>query len=402
MTRKKKPTTELVKARRNVSAVVLDDNGNMKEGIELTADDINYYKKVASSLNELDINTVSSYGSELQNAMSAYKSDFLNQQMESTTSEESAKLIANLLGELKEVDIDELKAPTPLKRFLRRIPFLKGFVTSVEKLKAKYNTIQKNIDGIVDKLEATKQIAIRDNNLLQKQFENNCEYIDQLGDLIIAGKMKSKEIADEIHEMEDLVGISVNDYEVTDMKDFKEELDKRITDLIMLRYVFKQSLAQIRIIQRTNIMDANTAESQLKMVIPLWKDQLSTSIALHNQKNSLDIHGKVADTTNNILKKNSEMMKMQAVEAAKQSQRSILDIETLKKTTEDLLQTIENVKKAQAEGRAKRAEAEATILSLEKQMEQTATQISKESQRLIVSKELKEARKLEFAESVAS
>ena len=162
-----------------------------------------YYKEIASVLNEKEMSTITSYGSDLQRAMSSYSSDFLKQSFDSKAGIESAQLISNLLGELHEVDINDLEAPNAVKRFLRRIPGLKKLVVSVEQIKAKYNTIEKNIDGIVKKLEATRQIAIRDNNLLQKQFENNCDYVDQLEDLIVAGKMKSEELDALIKDMKE-------------------------------------------------------------------------------------------------------------------------------------------------------------------------------------------------------
>lgn len=345
-----------------------------------------YYREIAKVLNEKDLTSISSYGSDLQRAMDSYSSDFLNQSFSRENSLESADLIANLLGELHEVNIDDLEAPGPVKRFLRRIPGLRKLVISVEQVKAKYNTIQKNIDGIVKKLEATRQIAIRDNNMLQKQFENNCDYVDQLEDLIVAGKMKSKELEDLLENMKAEAG-QYDDYQITDIEEYKNSLDKRITDLIMLRYAFKQSLTQIRIIQRTNIMDANNTEAQITMTIPLWKNQMSLAVALYNQKQSIEISNKVTEATNEMFKKNAEMMKTQAIEVAKQNQRSVLDIETLRKTTQELLATVEGVQKAQQEGAQKRAAAEAELVKLEKEMSMKAIGIADSTQK-IVSKEL--------------
>ena len=345
-----------------------------------------YYREIAKVLNEKDLTSISSYGSDLQRAMDSYSSDFLNQSFSRENSIESADLIANLLGELHEVNIDDLETPGPVKRFLRRIPGLRKLVISVEQVKAKYNTIQKNIDGIVKKLEATRQIAIRDNNLLQKQFENNCDYVDQLEDLIVAGKMKSKELEGVLENMRANVA-EFDDYQITDIEEYKNSLDKRITDLIMLRYAFKQSLTQIRIIQRTNIMDANNTEAQITMTIPLWKNQMSLAVALYNQKQSIEISNKVTEATNEMFKKNAEMMKTQAIEVAKQNQRSVLDIETLRKTTQELLATVEGVQKAQQEGAQKRAAAEAELVKLEKEMSMKAIGIADSTQK-IVSKEL--------------
>ena len=363
----------------------VDDNGEVN--IEnIPAKKLAYYKEIASVLNEKDLTSISSYGSDLQHAMDTYSNDFLTQSFESRSSIESAQLISNLLAELHEVNIDDLETPSAWKRMLRKIPGLKKLIISVEQVKTKYNTIEKNIDGIVDKLKATRQIAIRDNNLLQKQFENNCDYVDQLEELIIAGKIKSKELGDLIETMKAESG-QYEDYQITDIEEYKNSLDKRITDLIMLRYAFKQSLTQIRIIQRTNIMDANNTESQIAMTIPLWKNQLSLAVALYNQKQSIEISNKVTETTNEMFKKNAELMKTQAIEVAKQNQRTVLDIETLRKTTQELLATVEGVQKAQQEGAQKRAAAEAEIAKLEKEMSMKAIGIADSTQK-IITKEL--------------
>ena len=371
-----------VKPKRNI---VLSDNGDVNLSL-INQEDKKRYTQIASSLNENDMTSIMNYGSDLQNAMDAYSNDFLNQRFDSTSSIKSAELIANLLGELQEVDIAELNEPSAFKRFIRRIPLLKKFVTSVEQIKAKYNTIQKNIDGITQKLEQTRLIAIRDNNLLEKQFQNNLSYVNQLGELIIAGKMKSKELEDEISTMKE-ESYNYNDYEIRKVEDFKNNLDKKITDLVMMRYSFQQSLVQINIIQQTNTQDAQNTEMQIKTTIPIWKNQMSMAVALYNQKKSIEASNLVTNTTNEILRRNSEMMKTQAIEVAKQSQRTVIDIETLEKTHKDLIATIEGVEKAQEEGRAKRAAAERRIKELERDMHVKALGI-KESTERVIAKEL--------------
>ena len=371
-----------VKPKRNI---VLSDNGDVNLSL-INKEDKKRYTQIASSLNENDMTSIMNYGSDLQNAMDAYSNDFLNQRFDSTSSIKSAELIANLLGELQEVDIAELNEPSAFKRFIRRIPLLKKFVTSVEQIKAKYNTIQKNIDGITQKLEQTRLIAIRDNNLLEKQFQNNLSYVNQLGELIIAGKMKSKELEDEISTMKE-ESYNYNDYEIRKVEDFKNNLDKKITDLVMMRYSFQQSLVQINIIQQTNTQDAQNTEMQIKTTIPIWKNQMSMAVALYNQKKSIEASNLVTNTTTEILRRNSEMMKTQAIEVAKQSQRTVIDIETLEKTHKDLIATIEGVEKAQEEGRAKRAAAERRIKELERDMHVKALGI-KESTERVIAKEL--------------
>jgi len=370
----------------NVPRTRLSDDGE----IDLTAISSQkkaYYNEIAKVLDEKDLTSIASYGSDLQRAMDTYSSDFLKQTFDSKNSIESAELISNLLGELHEVNIDDLEAPSAVKRFLRKIPGLRKLVVSVEQIKAKYDTIEKNIDGIVKKLETARQISIRDNNLLQKQFENNVDYVEQLGELIIAGKIKSQELDKLIDDMK-TNSEEYDDYQISDVEEYKNSLDKRLTDLTMLRYAFKQSLTQIRIIQRTNIMNANNTEQQIAMTIPLWKNQLSLAVALYDQKQTLEISSKVSETTNEIFKKNAEMMKTQAIEVAKQNQRTVIDIETLRKTTADILATVEGVQKAQQEGAQKRAAAEQELFKLEKQMSQTAIGVATSTQR-VIAKELK-------------
>ena len=370
----------------NVPKTRLSDTGEIDVSL-IPAQKKAYYNEIAKVLDEKDLTSIASYGSDLQRAMDTYSSDFLKQSFDSKNSIESAQLISNLLGELHEVNIDDLEAPSAVKRFLRKIPGLRKLVVSVEQIKAKYDTIEKNIDGIVQKLETARQISIRDNNNLQKQFENNVDYVEQLGELIIAGKIKSQELDKLIEDMK-ANSEEYDDYQISDVEEYKNSLDKRLTDLTMLRYAFKQSLTQIRIIQRTNIMNANNTEQQIAMTIPLWKNQLSLAVALYDQKQTLEISSKVADTTNEIFKKNAEMMKTQAIEVAKQNQRTVIDIETLRKTTSDLLATVEGVQKAQLEGAQKRAAAEQELFKLEKQMSQTAIGVATSTQH-IIAKELR-------------
>lgn len=363
----------------------ISDDGTVKFDI-LPQEKQGYYKEIARSLNEKDLTSVASYGSDLQNAMNTYSSDFLKQSFDSNSGIDSAVLISKLLGSLQEVDVSDLDEPSAFKKIMRRIPFLNKLVMTIEQIKAKYNTIEKNIDGIVMKLEASRQLSLRDNNLLQKQFENNRDYVLQLEDLIIAGKLKSKEIEAKIDEMK-ASSDAYADYQISDVEEYKNALDKRITDLILLRYAFKQSLSQIRIIQRTNIMNATNIEQQVTMTIPLWKNQLSLAVSLYDQKKVMTVSSQVADATNEIFKKNAEMMKTQAIEVAKQNQRTVIDIETLRQTTRDLMATIEGVQKVQREGAQKRAAAEAEILKLEKSMGQTAIGIASATDH-IISKEL--------------
>lgn len=379
---KKSPKTAIVPVHR------LGDDGNFDVSTLLPSER-SQYQDIVQRLDEHDMGSLSTYGSDLQKAMDSYSSDFLKQRFDSKTSIESSELISNLLCEIKSVDLGDFEEMSKFKRFLSHIPVLRNCVMTLDKFKTKYYTIEQNIEGIVQKLEATRLRALRDNGLLEQQYNNNVSYIEQVGHLIIAGKIKSKELENSIAELQNEEANYKTSQEIANLQDYKAQLDKRISDLQILRYTFIQSLPQIKIIQKTNLTDANNTETQLAMTIPLWKNQMSLAVALYNQQQSLDIKEKVTNATNELLKKNSEMMKTQAIEVAKQNQRSVIDIETLRKTTADTLATIAGVQKAYAEGAEKRAKVEEDLKKLEEQIYSATMEIQK-SVKHVVSKELKD------------
>lgn len=367
----------------NLPSKRIDEDGNVYT-TGLTTSEKKRYREIASCLDVKNPMTVMSYGADLQKVMDSYSSELLQHQMSSTVSGDTSKLISKLMGELENIDVNDFKTPTRFKKFLMSFPLTKSFVTSVAEIKAKYNTIEKNVENIKQKLEATRTIALRDNNLLEQQFINNKDYVNQLEQLIIAGKFKVEELEEELNTMHtngsDMIDIN-------DTNNFKEALEKRVTDLVMLHHAFNQSLYQIRIIQQTNLQDANNTESQVLMLIPFWKNQLSLTVALYNQQQSIKAKQAVYDAINKSLVSNSEMMKTQSIEVAKQNQRTVLDAETLMKTTRDLIETIQGVQKVQEEGKKKRMDAEAKIIECEKQMNQAIQGLTNNNER-IVSREL--------------
>ena len=375
-------TTTVTEEQNAVMQVPKEDKAISLEGV--AKEKIPYYKAISKVLKEDDITTVIDYGGDLHKAMGGFATDLLNKQIAAGSDNETAKLVADLYMELKAVDIEDFEDQNAFKRLIAKIPLLKSFVMSYDKLKSKYNTIQKNVDGIVERLEAAKHIALRDNNQLQQQLENNVDYVKQLEDIIIAGKLKCKELQNKIMLMES-GRLDGTELQLHDLKDYLGALEKRITDLVLLRYTFKQSLVQIRIIQNTNMMDIMNTETQIKMAIPVWINQLCTAVALSNQKKSIAMKNMMSDATNKMITKNAEMIKQQSVEVVKQTQRTVVDVESLKKATADILATVEGVQKAQKEGAEKRAAAEAEVKRLEEQMGAAADNMRRSANRIITS-----------------
>lgn len=333
----------------------------------LTSSELTKYNKINSVLKINDINSIANYGSDLQNAMSKYSGEFLST-VRNQQSGEIGGLIDNLLGQLDYIDVDDLKAPSKFVRFMRKMPIVKHMVKSVEKVLQKYDTIENNIDTISKKIQATRLTSIRDNNALQIMFNNNVEYCNQIEQLIIAGKIKLEEINSTINEMLQ----NPNDYEayqISDAQNYQHSLERRLNDLNTLRYIMRQSLTQIRTVQNNNIAIAERAQTIVNTTVPVWKNQLSIAVALYNQKDSIEAHRKISETTNEILKKNAELLHTNSVEVAKENERSVVELETLKTTTAKLIETIREVKEIHANSTAQRRLAEQEMQKLETELD---------------------------------
>jgi uncharacterized protein YaaN involved in tellurite resistance len=344
---------------------VINDNGVINLD-NISSAEMERYSRLNSSLVVTDINSISNYGADLQNTMGKYSNDFLTA-VRGSNGGEIGELINNLLGELNYIDVDELKAPSTFQKFVRKIPVLNKLVANVEKMLRKYDSITKNIDSLTQKITATRLASLRDNNALQTMFENNIAYGKQIEDLIIAGKIKSEEVKKQLAEMQANAD-QYESHEIQDVMEFQNNLDRRLNDLLMLRYVIKQSLPQIRTVQYNNIAVADKAQTIIATTIPVWKNQLSIAVALHNQQANIEAHRKVTDTTNLILRKNAEMLRQNSSLVAKENERSVVDIETLRTTTQQLIETIREVKEIHEQGALQRKAAEDELVKIETEL----------------------------------
>lgn len=327
------------------------------------------YNKLNSSLCINDINSISSYGSELQTSMTKYSNDFLNA-VRTSKCGEIGTLIDDLLTELGYVDISDFDERSPLVKFLTSIPIIRNLFKSLEKVVRKYDSIAKNVDDISKKIGAMRLLAVRDNNALQVMFDNNITYGTQIEELIIAGKIKLAEVNQKIEEMYASPD-KYDSYQIHDVEMFKNNLERRLTDMLALRYVIKQSLPQIRTVQFNNIAIADKAQSIISTTIPVWRNQLSIAVALNNQKASIEAQRKISDTTNKILLKNAEILKTNSIYVARESERSVVDVETLRETTSKLIETLNEIKSIHLEASNNRKMTENELFKIEKQLETT-------------------------------
>lgn len=353
------------------TAAIAKVNGDNTIDLTLLSDEEKEkYARMARGINPKDINSVVNYGAELQNKMNRHSNALLGAVRINKAGAEISELVDNLLDELSCVDVEELAPQNSFKRFIRRVPIVRHLVTSVEKIMKKYDTVEKNIAVISDKIMATRQRSLMDNAVLQKMFDDNIIYIQNIGELITAARIKQVEINAKLAEMK----ANVQDYEayqISDMEEFANSLDRRINDMQTLHYVMKQSLPQIRLVQNNNLAIANKAQSIISTTIPVWRDQITIAIGLDNQKNSILAQRKVVDATNEIMKRNADMLHQNSINVAKENERAIIDIETLRVTTEKLIDTIREVKEIHEQGKQQRREAEAEILKIEQELEST-------------------------------
>lgn len=367
-----KPTKIMAK---DVSRLI-DDNGNVNLTV-LSDDEKKRYGRLTRNMVVTDINSITNYGSELQTSMTKYSNDFLSA-VRTQKSGEMGELITNLLAELDYIDVDELKAPTKIKRMLRKIPIIKHLVSSVEKVMGKYDTISKNVEEISNKILSTRINSLKDNNALQVMFENNIEYGKQIEEYIIAGKLKLEEVKAKYDEM-----IANQDnyeiYQIQDVKTFHDNLERRLNDMVTLRYVIKQSLPQIRMVQSNNLVVAEKAQQIVTTTIPVWKSQLSLAVAINRQSENIKAQKAVVDTTNSILKKNAEMLHQNSIIVAQENERSVIDVETLKETTQKLIDTFKEVKAIHDSGATLRKESEKELIKLEKELNGTLLSLSSSS-----------------------
>lgn len=356
----------------SLSPLKLDKEGNVNLTV-ITPEDEQKYKEIAKSLEPSDVNSILNYGVEAQNSMEKYSNDFLSS-VRTYNSGEVGGLINELLTELNYIDVNELEQSS-WKSFISKIPFLKKLVVDAKKLFQKYDVVVNNIDKITNKVKAGRLNSIKDNSSLQTMFDSNVGYINQMEELIISGQLKFNELSVKLAEMEGRPA-DYQDYEIADLRDFLSRLDKRLADMKIVRFIMIQSLAQIRVVQNNNTSIAEKAQSIVSTTIPVWKNQLTLAVALQRQKANVEMQKKISDTTNTILQKNAEMLKQNSIDVAKENEKTVVSLETLKMTTASLIDTLNEVKKIHEEGAQSRRVLDGELKNLETELKKNVTRVN--------------------------
>lgn len=310
---------------------------------------------LTDKINPRDLATVQNYGSELNQVISDNGNTLLKSVRADNTAE-AVELTNQLLAQLNLIDVDEINTNTPWKNFARRMPFLRRLVTTAQNVMIKYDTVAENVDKISKKIGMTKIVAYRDNSTLQGIFDKNASYIQEIRQLIMGLKLKIQETDKEIAAMR--ADATIEPIALSDMEAFRTSLEKRLTDMQTTEYILTQNLFQIRATQTNNTELANKSENIVNNVIPIWKNQLAIALIMNNQKASVEVHKRITETSNEILKRNAQNLKMNSINVAKANEETVVSLETLEKTTQDLIDTVTEVKQIHVDGEKQRKEIE--------------------------------------------
>lgn len=288
---------------------------------------------------------------------------------------EVGKMLSDVVTELKEFDVTEEDRGF-LGIFKRSSNRLTG-------LKAKYDKAEVNINKICEVLEQHQITLLKDVAMLDKMYELNLNYFKELSMYILAGKKKleyaQKVELPELLAKAEKTGLPEDTQKAKDFSEMCNRFEKKIYDLELTKTISLQMAPQIRLIQNNDTIMSEKIQSTLVNTIPLWKSQMVIAIGLNHSTDAAKAQREVTDMTNTLLKKNAEALKTATIETAKESERGIVDIETLQNTNKTLISTLDEVMKIQDEGREKRKNAEAELQRLETEMRDKLLEISKKN-----------------------
>lgn len=324
-------------------------------------------KQVEAFVDQIRLNDSASilqYGSGVQHKMADFSEGTL-EKVRTKDLGEIGDLLGGVVSELKHFDEEEAKGISG---------FFKKKAAKAESLRIRYDKAEANVEKIAKTLEGHQIQLMKDSALLDKLYELNKVYFRELNMYILAGKKKLRQAeAEELPALRAKAaasGLAEDAQEVNDFEAMITRFEKKIHDLELTRMVSLQMAPQIRMIQSSDITMSEKIQTTLTNTIPLWKSQMVIALGIEHSKKAAQAQKQVTDLTNDLLRKNAEKLKIATVETAKESERGIVDMETLISTNESLISTIDEVMKIQAEGRQKRLEAETRLTELEEQLKQ--------------------------------
>ena len=360
----------------NLNDLMKEAEGEVKRELEivkqtveqLSPDERKKIDNIKENINIQDSSYVLSFGSAAQQDIAAFTDGILS----SVRSKDSGP-VGELLGQLV-AKTRELK-PESERSFFARIPIVKNFINKGQSLMDRYDKLSTQIDMIQAELEKNKMDMMKDIVMFDELFKQNVSYFKNLNSYIIAGEEKIKEMNETtLPKLRQQAAESKDQMAIQVVNDFEQNLDrfeKKIHDLKLSKTISLQMAPQIRLMSNTNKTLCEKIQTISFASIPIWKNQMVIALGLTRQKQVLSMNRAISDTTNEMLKRNAELLKMNSIETTKESNRGIVDIETLKKANEDIVTTIEETIKIQQSARSARQSAEKELLAIEERLRKT-------------------------------
>ena len=325
----------------------------------LTEEEREMAAQYAQQIDLYDSGAVLQYGAGVQKKMA----DFSEKALENVRTKdlgEIGDLLSGVVTELRDFDEEETKG---------FFGFFKKSANKVTALKAKYKKAEDNISKICGTLEGYQRQLLKDAAILDKMYEQNLEYFKELSLYIAAGKKKLEDTRNvqlpALVQKADSTGLPEDIQAARDLEAMCERFEKKVHDLELTRMIAIQTAPQIRLVQNNDTQMVEKIQSTIVNTVPLWKSQMVLALGVEHSAQAAQAQREVTDMTNELLKKNAERLKMATIESARESERGIVDMETLKSTNEALISTLDEVMKIQQEGREKRRAAEEEIGRLE-------------------------------------
>ena len=342
---------------------------NVMDENVLTEEERKMAEQFARQIDLTNSTMILQYGAGTQKKMADFSETALDN-VRTKDLGEVGNLLGSVVQELKDFDEEEEKG---------FFGIFKIQANKLQSLKTKCATAEANVNQICKVLEGHQVQLMKDIAVLDKMYELNLTYFKELTMYILAGKKKLREVQEtELADMRmkaQRSGLAEDAQAARDLEAMCQRFEKKIHDLELTRMVSIQTAPQIRLVQNNDTIMAEKIQSTIVNTIPLWKSQMVLALGVAHSRQAAEAQREVTDMTNELLKKNAETLKMATVETAKESERGIVDMETLKTTNESLISTLDEVMQIQAEGRQKRQEAEVEIRKMEQELKEKLLQI---------------------------
>ena len=368
------------KAEKKVEGLVNSGEKVTEEKIEeslnydlLTDDEKKAIDDFVQKIDVSDSTQILQFGASSQAKISEF-SDSVLEDVKTKNTGAAGDLLAELVSQIKSFDGDIAKEPKGLEKLFTNAK--KHF----DKIIAKYSKIEKNIDVIESGLEKDKIKMLKDVAIFDTMYEKNLTYFKEISLYIIAGEKKLEELKNvvlpELQKKAQASGEQIDVQKVNDMENIINRFEKKLYDLKTTRVISIQMAPQIRLLQNNEAELVEKIQSSITNTIPLWKNQMVLALGITNAKSALKNQQAVSNLTNEMLKKNSETLKQGSIDIAKESERAIVDIETLKKTNADIIETLDAVIEIHKNGRIQRQNAEKELQEIEKELKAKMLEIN--------------------------